>query len=216
MRHSRYLLLALCTVLAATMTAHADDTLHERPRYQIQPGDVVELHYRFTPEFNQTITVQPDGHAELNVIGDVKLSDLTVDQARDTIVARAKETLNNPDLNVVLKDFQHPYVVVAGEVNSPGKIELREHTSAVQAVMLAGGFKQDAKTKRILVFRRINNDTAEVKQLDLHHLSKTSDMEKDFQLSPGDMLLVQRDNLEKVSRYVKVLNLGMYFDPLAF
>ncbi len=152
----------------------------------------------------------------MNVVGDVKLSDLTVDQAKEAILTRAKSTLNDPDLNIVLKDFQHPYVVVAGEVNSPGKIDLREHTSAVQAVMLAGGFKQDAKTNRILVFRRINNDTAEVKQVDLHHLNKTSDMEKDLELAPGDMLLVQRDNLEKVSRYVKVLNLGMYFNPLSF
>ena len=215
MKYPKCFLLALCTAIVPGML-HADDALHERPRYQIQPGDVVELHYRFTPEFNQTVTIQPDGHAELNVVGDVKLSDLTVDQAKEAILTRAKSTLNDPDLNIVLKDFQHPYVVVAGEVNSPGKIDLREHTSAVQAVMLAGGFKQDAKTNRILVFRRINNDTAEVKQVDLHHLNKTSDMEKDLELAPGDMLLVQRDNLEKVSRYVKVLNLGMYFNPLSF
>ena len=215
MKYPKCFLLALCTAIVPGML-HAADALHERPRYQIQPGDVVELHYRFTPEFNQTVTIQPDGHAELNVVGDVKLSDLTVDQAKEAILTRAKSTLNDPDLNIVLKDFQHPYVVVAGEVNSPGKIDLREHTSAVQAVMLAGGFKQDAKTNRILVFRRINNDTAEVKQVDLHHLNKTSDMEKDLELAPGDMLLVQRDSLEKVSRYVKVLNLGMYFNPLSF
>ena len=215
MKYPKCFLLALCTAIVPGML-HADDALHERPRYQIQPGDVVELHYRFTPEFNQTVTIQPDGHAELNVVGDVKLSDLTVDQAKEAILTKAKSTLNDPDLNIVLKDFQHPYVVVAGEVNAPGKIDLREHTSAVQAVMLAGGFKQDAKTNRILVFRRINNDTAEVKQVDLHHLNKTSDMEKDLELAPGDMLLVQRDNLEKVSRYVKVLNLGMYFNPLSF
>ncbi len=196
--------------------ARADQALHQRPRYTLQPGDVVQLDYRYSPEFNQTVTIQPDGFVNLNVVGDVKLSEMTLDQAHALILSKAGERLNQPELNLELKDFQKPYVVVSGQVEKPGKIELREPTTALQAVMLSGGFKESARQSKVLVFRKINGDTAEVHQLNLNHLQKSADLERDFALLPGDMILVPRDNLEKVSRYIKIFNLGLYFNPTTF
>ena len=172
------------------------------------------LQYRYTPELNQTVTVLPDGYANLNIIGDIKLADLTVTQAHDLIVEKAKAHLNDPEINIILKDYQQPYVVVAGEVGKPGKIEIKENTTAVQAIMLSGGFLASAQTSQVLVFRKINGDTAEIKVLSLGKLKKTSDLEKDMQLESGDMLFVPRDKLEKLSRFIKIANMGTYFNPL--
>ena len=94
--------------------------LHQRPQYRLQPGDTLELQYHYTPELNQTATVLPDGDVNLNLVGNVKISDLTLQQAHDLIVRKASERLNDPDLNLILRDFQRPYVVVAGEVPKPG------------------------------------------------------------------------------------------------
>jgi polysaccharide biosynthesis/export protein len=203
---------ALILFLAAP-ASRADQQLHERPRYLLHSGDVVTLNYRYTPEFNQTVTIQPDGYVSLDVVGDVKIAGLTLDQAHGQIVALASNRLNHPDLNLILKDFQHPYIVVAGEVVSPGKIELREETTALQAVMLAGGFKDSAHDTKVLLFRRINQGTAEVQQLNLHNIHKTAQLEHDAVLQPGDMLLVTRNKLEHISRLMKATNLGLYFDP---
>lgn len=206
----------LFVLVAATNLAQAGQELHHRPRYTLRPGDVLELQYRYTPEFNQTVTVLPDGYVNLNLIGDVRLSNLTVIQAHDLIVQKAQDRLNEPELNLVLKQFQQPYVVVAGEVAKPGKIDLRENTSAMQAVMLSGGFLQSAQTGQVLLFRKINTDTAEIKVLNLTKMRKTSDLERDVELQAGDMLFVPKDKIEKVSRYIKLLNIGMYFNPLQF
>src|SRR5512133_2695311 len=43
------------------------------PRYRIAPGDVFEIMFEFTPEFNQTVTVQPDGYITLRSVGDVRV-----------------------------------------------------------------------------------------------------------------------------------------------
>ena len=190
--------------------------LRHRPRYTLRAGDVLELQYRYTPEFNQTVTVLPDGYINLNLVGDVRVSDLTVEQAHDLIVQKASARLNEPELNLILKQFQQPYIVVAGEVNKPGKMDLRDNTTAMQAVLLSGGFLASAQTGQVLLFRKINGDTAEIKVLNLGKLRKTSDLEHDIMLESGDMLFVPRDKLEKISRYIKVLNIGMYFNPLQY
>lgn len=190
-----------------------DDQLHQRPLYTLHTGDVIALDYRFTPEFNQTVTVQPDGFVDLNIVGNIKVGGLTVNQVQNQIVNLASSRLNNPDLTITLKEFQHPYVVVAGEVLQPGRFELREDMTAMQAVMFAGGFKDSALDTKVYLFRRINGDMAEVKQLDLHNIKKTSDLERDSELMPGDMLLVTRNKLEHVAHFMKATNLGVYFNP---
>ena len=214
MKHCYRILLLAFVVLASV---RADEPqLHHRPRYTLRAGDVLELQYRYTPEFNQTVTVLPDGYVNLNLVGDVRVSDLTVEQAHDLIVQKAAARLNEPELNLILKQFQQPYIVVAGEVNKPGKMDLRDNTTAMQAVLLSGGFLASAQTSQGLLFRKINGDTAEIKVLNLGKLRKTSDLEHDIMLESGDMVFVPRDKLEKVSRYIKILNIGMYFNPLQY
>jgi len=92
----------------------------------------------------------PDGYVDLNAAGSVKVSGLTLQEAHDLIVQRSSARLNQPELNLQLKDFQRPYVMVAGQVYAPGKIEMREDMTALQAVMLAGGFRDSPRRPRSL------------------------------------------------------------------
>ena len=114
---------------------------------------------------------------------------------------------------MLLKEFQKPYFVVAGEVPQPGRFQLNENITALQAVMLAGGFKDTAKQSQVLVYRKINSDTAEVRVLSLKNIRKTSDLENDFALESGDMILVPRNTITKVERYVKFAGIFDIFRP---
>jgi len=190
-----------------------DLQLHQRQSYTLHVGDIISLDYRLTPEFNQTVTVEPDGCVDLEIVGNIKVGGLTLNQVHDRIVALASSQLNHPELAITLKQFQQPYVVVAGEVERPGKIELHDDTTALQAVLLAGGFKDSARDTQVILFRHINGDMAEVRKLDLHNIKKQSQLEQDTELEPGDMLLVTRNKLEHFSRFMKASNLGVYFNP---
>jgi polysaccharide biosynthesis/export protein len=205
---------ALFLIAIVPALVAADEKLHHRERYTLRAGDVLEVQYRYTPEQNQTVTVLPDGYVNLNLIGDVRLGDLTLKQAHDLIIEKVRARLNDPELNLILKEFQKPYVVVAGEVAKPGRFDLRENTTAMQAILLSGGFGQGAQTSQVLLFRKINGNDAEVRVLNLSKVRKTADLEKDIQLQSGDMLFVPRDKIEKISRFVKLANLGLYFNPL--
>jgi polysaccharide biosynthesis/export protein len=218
----RLLILALL-IAALSGGVYAQATKQQSPRlgifgtqerYTLHPGDVLEIQYRYTPEFNQTLTVQPDGFISLEIGGDVKVEGRNLAEVRTIILNKAKTRLASPELIVVLKEFQKPYVVVAGEVNQPGKLELREKLTALQAVLLAGGFKETAKSSQILVFRKLNAEMAEVKSLNFKTLKTNADLENDLTLLPGDMILVPRNRLSKIERFVRIASIGAFLTPI--
>jgi polysaccharide biosynthesis/export protein len=209
----RVIAIAFGALLFLASTGRADNQLHQRPIYKLHIGDVLALNYRYTPEFNQTVTVQPDGCVNLDIVGSIKVAGLSVDDVRQKVISLASQRLNHPELNITLQQFEQPYVVVAGEVEHPGKFDLRDNTTALQAILLAGGFKDSARDTQVILFRRINDDEAEVHRLDLHNIKKSSDLERDSELEPGDMLLVTRNKMEHLSRFMKASNLGVYFNP---
>ncbi len=182
-------------------------------RYRLQPGDVLEVQFRYSPEFNQTVTVQPDGYISLEIGGDLKVAGFTIEQTRLAILRQASQRLHDPVATIVLKEFQKPYFVVAGEVAQPGKIEMRERVTALQAIMLAGGMKESAKSSQVVVYRTINSDYAEVKVLNLKSIRRTSDLENDLTLQAGDMVYVPRDKLSKVERFVRLVSVMALITP---
>jgi polysaccharide export outer membrane protein len=207
-------ILALWSFLSVFALAFAvGQTLQQRPRYTLHPGDTVDLNLRFTPEYNQTLIVQPDGFITVSLIGDVQVSGLTLAKAHDLLVEKLSARLNAPELNLVLKDFQHPYVVVGGEVNTPGKIELRQSMTAMQAVVLAGGFKPTAKDTRIVVFRHIDSHMGEVKVVNLHKIQNDKELERDMELQPGDMILVPQNRIATFSRYMEATHFSTFMSP---
>jgi polysaccharide biosynthesis/export protein len=183
-------------------------------RYQLVAGDVLDVNYRYTPEFNQTVMVQPDGYVVLQIVGDIKIGGLTVEQARQEIIRKATVRLKDPEITLVLKEFQKPYYVVAGEVAQPGKIEMRERTTALQAVMMAGGFKDSARSSQIVIFRKLNEQMAEVKTLDLRSIRKTTDLENDLTLQPGDIIFVPRNTFSKIEKYIRLTSIASILSPI--
>ena len=207
-------LIPLCG-LSGFMAASQQPALQQRAHYLLRTGDTLDLQYRLTPEFNQTVMVQPDGYVSLNEAGTVYVAGLSVDQAHDLILKQEASKLKDPELTIVLESFTHPYVVVAGQVAKPGQIELKENTTALGAILLAGGFTPNAKAGQVIVFRKVNDSIAEVKILHLSRIKKTAQLERDMALQPGDMILVPQDRISNIEHYLQVANVGMYMNPLA-
>jgi polysaccharide biosynthesis/export protein len=206
----------LALTAAICMQGYADTQLHPRPRYLLRPGDTLQLQYRLTPEFDQTVSVQPDGYVDLNVAGEVQLGGLTVTQAHDLIVEKEAEHLNHPELNLILQEFTRPYVVVAGEVTKPGQIEIRDNMTALSAILIAGGLTQSAKSGQVIVFRKVNDTIVEVKELNLTSIHKTAQLERDMALQAGDLVLVPHDRVSRLQHYMQAANLGVFVNPLQY
>jgi polysaccharide export outer membrane protein len=211
---ARVLLFFTCVFLVI-VTAGAQTALVKRDaRYRLNPSDVVEVDFRLSPEFNANVPVQPDGFITIPNIGDVKVADLTLSDAVKAIKQKASERLNDPEVTVELKAFQTPYFIVGGQVASPGKLDFHGHVTVLQAVQLAGGFKDGAKTNQVLLIRRIDDQTAETKLINYRHILQHYQANEDVDLQAGDMLFVPQTALTKITPYIKLANLGLYFNPL--
>ena len=184
-------------------------------RYTLHPGDTVDVTFRFTPEFNDEVIVGPDGHAALKAAGDLDLAGLTLEEAEQKVVLASSARLVSPEVTVSLKDFDRPHVFVAGEVNNPGRQDLRKNTTAMQALLAAGGPKEDAALGRVLLFRKVNSEFAEVHVLKLSRYDAHTRSRNDMLLEPDDMILISHDKIESISRYIKLANLGVYVQPLS-
>ena len=192
-----------------------EPTFQERyPRYRLRPGDVLELNFLFSPEFNQSLVIQPDGYVNLRGIPDLRVQDKTVPEVVEILQAAYSKILRDPAITVELKDFEKPYWVVGGEVTKPGKYDLRGDTTVLEAITIAGGVSDKSKTSQVLLFRRVSDDWVEVKQVDMRRMLRERDLSEDLHLRPGDMVLVPKSLFSKLSRFIPVPTLGAYFNPL--
>lgn len=193
-----------------------DPHLLTRARYTIKAGDKMDVDFRYTPELNQSVTVQPDGYVTLETVGEIKVSGLTVAEATHLITLKSSVHLKDPRVTLTLKEFHKPYFVVAGEVEHPGRFDMDEPTTALQAVLEAGGMAADGRSSQVIVFRRINQQDDEVRVLNFHKVTSQRDLEHDMMLEPGDIILVPRDRISKIDRVIHAANTGAFFDPSNF
>jgi polysaccharide export outer membrane protein len=208
---------ALCAaaVLLAGCNAFAQFADRDH-RYHLRPGDVISVTYRYSPEYNATVTLQPDGYVGLPLVGELSLGGLTVLEAQDRLIAKAGERLNAPEIVVELKEFEKPYYVIGGQVGAPGKFDYRGPISALRAIQLAGGFKDSAKASQVLLIRPVNDVDAETRLINLKRVIDRRQTSEDLELRPGDMLIVPKNLLSKVEPYIKLTNLGLYMNPAGF
>jgi polysaccharide export outer membrane protein len=183
-------------------------------RYRLTPSDVLELTFPQVPEFNQSLTVQPDGYVTLRAVGDLRVQGRTMPQLQQMLHEAYEPILRAPAITVVLKEFDKPFFVVAGEVKTPGKYELRGALTVTQALAVAGGFTTSAKHSQVVLFRRYSDDLLEVKEIDVKRMYARQALDEDYVLRPGDTLLVPRSLLSRLTPFIPVPGLGLYLNPL--
>lgn len=186
---------------------------HRNRRYLLHSADVLSLEFPFTPEFNQTVTVQPDGYITLRGIDNMRVEGQTLPDVTTALRTAYSRILHDPVINVELKDFEKPFFIVGGEVGHPGKFELREDTTATEAVAIAGGLRDSAKHSQVLLFHRVQGGWAQVKRLNMKRMLKEGNLDEDAYLQPGDFLYVPKNTFSKIERFIPTSSMGMYANP---
>jgi len=188
-------------------------TGERRPLYRLQNSDVLEINFNFASDFNQTVTIQPDGFITLKGLDrQLFARGLTLPELRTAIRDAYAAILHEPEPSITLKDFEHPYFIAGGEVSKPGKYDLRGETTVTEALAIAGGFTGQAKHSQVVLFRHVSEDIVEAKLLNVKTMLNSRDLREDVHLHPGDMLFVPQNTISKIRRYLPTSALGMYWN----
>jgi len=198
-------------------TTHGDEqsalTLQRRTRYKLCRSDVVDLHFAFTPEFNQSVTVQPDGYITLRGANSIRAEGLTLAELIQSVQKAYAATLHEPLITAELKDFEKPFFIVGGEVGRPGKYDLRGDATVVEAVTIAGGFRDSAKHSEVYLFHRVPEGWARARKIDVKKMLKSGNFDEVSYLQPGDFLYVPKSTFSKIAPFIPSTSLGAYVNP---
>lgn len=127
------------------------------PDYVIGPEDVVEIEVFDVPELKKKVRVSNDGMIGLALIGRVKAAGLTVDQLREQLEARYRESyLQDPQISVFIADYKGQSVSVIGAVEKPGIYQLTARRTLIEILSMAGGLakRSSAPAGRTLIVTR--------------------------------------------------------------
>ena len=212
---SRFVATALLLLLADFSAAgQTVPQFKERnPRYQLGRGDVLDINFPRTPEFTQTVTVQPDGFVSLRGAGDLHVLGLTVPGAMEAIRTAYATILHDPVATIELKDFEKPYFTSFGEISKPGRYELRGDITVTQALAISGGFREGAKDSEVLLLRRYTAELTEVKRVPVKQMLRAGNLREDPYIQPGDILFVPKSLFGKLERFIPNSSVGAMMKP---
>lgn len=174
------------------------------PRYQLCPGDMLDLRFEFTPELNQSnVPVQPDGFASLSGVGDVHVAGLTVPELKQTLQDVYGNILAKPVITVTLRDFNKPYFIATGQVGKPGKYDLRANTTVIEAIGIAGGMNDTSKHSAVWVFHRMPDGSVQSKRVNVKQMLASGNLNEDGLLRPGDTIFVPQNTTSKLKNFIQ-------------
>ncbi len=127
-------------------------------------GDVFEVRVFQEPELSGAYQVGPQGDIIFPLCKRVVVGGLTANGAAEKLRACLSEGfMRNPQVSVLVKEYNSKKVFVFGEVQKPGTFAFQDGMSIVQALTLAGGFTRNAAQNNTSVTRLVNGQEVKSK-----------------------------------------------------
>ena len=180
------LLAAGCSRRAARMSL--EDVPVSHATSSLGAGDVIEVRVYQEPELSGVYQVGREGDVIFPLCKRVTVSGLSPNAAAEKIRACLSEGfLRDPQVSVLVREFNSKKVFVFGEVQRPGTFPYQDGMSIIQAVTIAGGFTRTAAQNSTSVTRRV--DAQEVKvRVNVQDIALGK--APNVTLEPGDIVFV--------------------------
>ena len=177
--------------------AFATPVLAEIEGYRLRPNDVIKLSIFAGGEMQIEVelTITSKGFIACPFLGDIKAEYLTISEITEKIKEPlARDYFREPQVMISIKESKSPgwNVYVLGMVKKPGAYEFKEGLTALDACVLAQGFKDFAAPNRTTITRRENGENKVIK-IDLNKVRKGK--VKDIPLRPGDRIDIPESRL---------------------
>jgi protein involved in polysaccharide export with SLBB domain len=170
--------------------------------YILQLGDVIDIKFFYNPELNERVTIRPDGRISLQLVEKIEAAGLTPSELDGILTTKYSELLQKPEVAVIVKEFAGQNVYVGGEVNFPGLIPISGKLTSLQAIFQAGGFKNTAKLKSIVILRAQGTKKPLFMTINLKEDLLKHTQHNDILLKPYDVVFVPKTTIAKINQFV--------------
>lgn len=170
------------------------------PKYELHPGDEVEVRLTYNSEFSERVQIRPDGFVSLPLLGEVHMAGETVEGLTQRLQKAYAPHLVQPQLTIQVRSYADRRVFVGGEVGRPGMLPLVNTKTVLEAIIEAGGMKESAKKGLVTVIRRGPKGEPAQFLVALNAKSQNTPTAAAFQLEPLDVVLVAESGISKANR----------------
>jgi polysaccharide export outer membrane protein len=172
----------------ATSSASLPDKPHD-DSFVIGNDDVLAINVWKEPDISRSIPVRSDGKISLPLAGEVQAAGLTPLKLEKDIADRLKNYISEPEVTVMVQQVNSQKFNILGQVSRPGAYVIANSPTVLDAIALAGGFRDFAKKKSIYVLR--HNPSGESRlPFNYKEVSEGKNMTQNIKLQPGDTIIV--------------------------
>jgi polysaccharide export outer membrane protein len=158
--------------------------------YIIGAEDVLSIYVWKEPDMSRTVPVRPDGMITVPLVGEIKAAGYTPLQLQDVISEALKKLISDPQVTVSVEKVSSLSFNIVGEVGHPGYFPLTRRMTVLDAIAMAGGFKDFAKTKKVYVLRTSASGTQERLPFNYKEVIKGTNPQQNIELQPRDTIVV--------------------------
>ena len=158
--------------------------------YVIGAEDTLSIFVWKEPDMSKSVPVRPDGMISLPLVGEVKAAGYTPLQLQDVLSEAMKKYVSDPQVTVIVEKVSSLSFNIVGEVNHPGYYPLTRRMTVLDAIAMAGGFRDFAKSKKIYVLRTAANGSQERLPFNYKQVIKGENPQQNIELQPRDTIVV--------------------------
>jgi polysaccharide export outer membrane protein len=158
--------------------------------YVIGAEDVLAINVWREPELSRSVPVRPDGKISLPLVGDISVSGLTPRLLQARLTNELDSYIRKPKVTVIVQEVNSRKFYIIGQVQKPGSYSLAAHVAILDALAMAGGFRDFAKVQQIYLLRLMSGGARKRIQFDYKAAVNGKNSYRDIELQPGDTLVV--------------------------
>jgi polysaccharide export outer membrane protein len=153
--------------------------------YKIGAEDLIMVRVWREPELSGQFPVRPDGKISLPLVNEVMADGLTPEQLAETIAKGLSRYMTQPEVSVAVQQVNSKKYFIIGEVQKPGSYPLTVPTTVLEALVNAGGFRDFANPKKIIILRK-----GQRLKFNYKEVIAGKKMEQNIALENGDQIIV--------------------------
>jgi len=158
--------------------------------YIIGADDVLAINVWKEPEVSRTVPVRSDGKISVPLAGEVQASGETPRQLEKDLAAKLQSFISEPEVTVIVAEVRSQKFNVLGQVARPGTYPLTNASTVLDAIAIAGGFRDFAKQKSIYVLRQNSDGGQSRLPFNYKDVIKGKNSAQNIKLQPRDTIVV--------------------------